>query len=116
MNGWEAWKEEWRKDGQTDAVGTSGANRPPSPPSERLFRCRFTTSRASRRPSAGRKLVLLRGRFQAPPGPPGSLPGLFVAFCAPLDPPPWPCSDSLLLPAFESRHARDLALLDISDR
>ncbi|XP_031466327.1 neuronal PAS domain-containing protein 4 [Phasianus colchicus] len=88
---------------------------PGAPQPERLFRCRFTTSRASRRPSAGRKLVLLRGRFQAPPGPPGALPGLFVAFCAPLDPPPWPCADSLLLPAFESRHARDLALLDISD-
>ncbi|XP_064293538.1 neuronal PAS domain-containing protein 4 [Phalacrocorax carbo] len=88
----------------------------PGPPqAERLFRCRFTTSRASRRPSAGRKLVLLRGRFQAPPGPPGSHPGLFVAFCAPLDPPPWPCPDCLLLPAFQSRHARDLALLDVSD-
>ncbi|XP_061299298.1 neuronal PAS domain-containing protein 4 [Pezoporus flaviventris] len=85
------------------------------PQAERLFRCRFTTSRASRRPSAGRKLVLLRGRFQAPPGPPGSSPGLFVAFCAPLDPPPWPCPDCLLLPAFQSRHARDLALLDVSD-
>ncbi|XP_031950902.1 neuronal PAS domain-containing protein 4 [Corvus moneduloides] len=56
----------------------------PGPPqAERLFRCRFTTSRASRRPSAGRKLVLLRGRFQDPPGPPGATPGLFVAFCAP---------------------------------
>ncbi|KAM4754349.1 neuronal PAS domain-containing protein 4 [Cyanocitta cristata] len=89
----------------------------PGPPqAERLFRCRFTTSRASRRPSAGRKLVLLRGRFQDPPGPPGAAPGLFVAFCAPLDPPPWPCPDCLLLPAFQSRHARDLALLDISDR
>ncbi|GAB0201991.1 neuronal PAS domain-containing protein 4 [Grus japonensis] len=88
----------------------------PGPPqAERLFRCRFTTSRASRRPSAGRKLVLLRGRFQAPPGPPGASPGLFVAFCAPLDPPPWPCPDCLLLPAFQSRHARDLALLDVSD-
>ncbi|XP_063281326.1 neuronal PAS domain-containing protein 4 isoform X1 [Prinia subflava] len=88
----------------------------PGPPqAERLFRCRFTTSRASRRPSAGRKLVLLRGRFQEPPGPPGAAPALFVAFCAPLDPPPWPCPDCLLLPAFQSRHARDLALLDISD-
>ncbi|KAM4880067.1 neuronal PAS domain-containing protein 4 [Sylvia borin] len=89
----------------------------PGPPqAERLFRCRFTTSRASRRPSAGRKLVLLRGRFQEPPGTPGAAPALFVAFCAPLDPPPWPCPDCLLLPAFQSRHARDLALLDISDR
>ncbi|CAN8177805.1 unnamed protein product [Coccothraustes coccothraustes] len=90
----------------------------PGPPqAERLFRCRFTTSRASRRPSAGRKLVLLRGRFQEPPGPPGPAapPALFVAFCAPLDPPPWPCPDCLLLPAFQSRHARDLALLDVSD-
>lgn len=99
-------------EGWTEAGGT---NREPLP-AERLFRCRFTTSRASRRPSAGRKLVLLRGRFQAPPGPPGAPPGLFVAFCAPLDPPPWPCPDCLLLPAFQSRHARDLALLDISDR
>ncbi|XP_058678328.1 neuronal PAS domain-containing protein 4 [Ammospiza caudacuta] len=92
----------------------------PGPPqAERLFRCRFTTSRASRRPSAGRKLVLLRGRFQEPPGTPGTPgsapPALFVAFCAPLDPPPWPCPDCLLLPAFQSRHARDLALLDVSD-
>uniref|UniRef100_A0A674G9S8 Neuronal PAS domain protein 4 n=1 Tax=Taeniopygia guttata TaxID=59729 RepID=A0A674G9S8_TAEGU len=88
----------------------------PGPPqAERLFRCRFTTSRASRRPSAGRKLVLLRGRFQEPPGPPGAAPALFVAFCAPLDPPPWPCPDCLLLPTFQSRHARDLALLDVSD-
>ncbi|KAK2511486.1 hypothetical protein Q9966_016626 [Columba livia] len=63
-------------------------NLPGDTQAERLFRCRFTTSRASRRPSAGRKLVLLRGRFQGPPGPPGTPPGLFVAFCAPLDPPP----------------------------
>ncbi|KAK2510799.1 hypothetical protein Q9233_017427 [Columba guinea] len=92
-------------------------NLPGDTQAERLFRCRFTTSRASRRPSAGRKLVLLRGRFQGPPGPPGTPPGLFVAFCAPLDPPPWPLPDCpLLLPAFQTRHARDLALLDVSDR
>lgn len=106
--GWGDGRREGWTAGQSD-------QHPPLPP-ERLFRCRFTTSRASRRPSAGRKLVLLRGRFQDPPGPPGAGPGLFVAFCAPLDPPPWPCPDCLLLPAFQSRHARDLALLDISDR
>lgn len=88
---------------------------------DRLFRCRFNTSKSLRRQSAGNKLVLIRGRFHAhPPGAYWAGNPVFTAFCAPLEPRPRPGPGpgpaSLFLAMFQSRHAKDLALLDISER
>lgn len=88
---------------------------------DRLFRCRFNTSKSLRRQSAGNKLVLIRGRFHAhPPGAYWAGNPVFTAFCAPLEPRsrlgPGPGPASLFLAMFQSRHAKDLALLDISER
>lgn len=92
---------------------------------DRLFRCRFNTSKSLRRQSAGNKLVLIRGRFHAhPPGAYWAGNPVFTAFCAPLEtrprpgpgPGPGPGPASLFLAMFQSRHAKDLALLDISER
>ncbi|KAM6159215.1 neuronal PAS domain-containing protein 4 [Rhynchocyon petersi] len=87
---------------------------------DRLFRCRFNTSKSLRRQSAGNKLVLIRGRFH--PHPPGAYWAgnpVFTAFCAPLEPRPRPGSGpgpaSLFLAMFQSHHAKDLTLLDISE-
>ncbi|KAB1251480.1 Neuronal PAS domain-containing protein 4 [Camelus dromedarius] len=91
---------------------------------DRLFRCRFNTSKSLRRQSAGNKLVLIRGRFHAhPPGAYWAGNPVFTAFCAPLEtrprpgpgPGPGPGPASLFLAMFQSRHAKDLALLDISE-
>lgn len=45
---------------------------------------------------------------------------MFTAFCAPLEPRPRPGPGpgpaSLFLAMFQSRHAKDLAILDISER
>ncbi|XP_010634194.1 neuronal PAS domain-containing protein 4 isoform X1 [Fukomys damarensis] len=91
---------------------------------DRLFRCRFNTSKSLRRQSAGNKLVLIRGRFHAhPPGAYWAGNPVFTAFCAPLEPRPrlgpgpgpGPGPASLFLAMFQSRHAKDLALLDISE-
>ncbi|XP_003774131.1 neuronal PAS domain-containing protein 4 [Sarcophilus harrisii] len=95
---------------------------PSLPDTERLFRCRFNTSKSLRRQSAGNKLVLIRGRFH--PHPPGAYWAgnpVFTAFCAPLDPRARPgpgCGPglaSIFLAVFQSRHAKDLALLDVSE-
>lgn len=88
---------------------------------DRLFRCRFNTSKSLRRQSAGNKLVLIRGRFHAhPPGAYWAGNPVFTAFCAPLEPRPRPGPGpglvSLFLAMFQSRHAKDLVLLDISER
>ncbi|XP_059575023.1 neuronal PAS domain-containing protein 4 [Alligator mississippiensis] len=93
----------------------------PSPPdTERLFRCRFTTAKAARRQGAGNKLVLLRGRFHPPlPGPYWASNPVITAFAAPLEPAPRPGPSpgpaGLLPAAFETRHAKNMALLDASD-
>jgi len=64
--------------------------------------------------------VLIRGRFHAhPPGAYWAGNPVFTAFCAPLEPRPRPGPGpgpaSLFLAMFQSRHAKDLALLDISE-
>ncbi|XP_028915971.1 neuronal PAS domain-containing protein 4 [Ornithorhynchus anatinus] len=97
---------------------------PSAPDTDRLFRCRFNTSKSLRRQSAGNKLVLIRGRFHSPPpGPYWAGNPVFTAFCAPLEPRarpgpgpgPGPGPASLFLAAFRTRHAKDLSLLDVSE-
>ncbi|XP_062855862.1 neuronal PAS domain-containing protein 4A [Trichomycterus rosablanca] len=104
-----------------------------SPDTDRLFRCRFNTSKSVRRQSAGNKLVLIRARCLSPPVGPSS-PGsywtsnpVWVCFCAPLDPhPPRPgttseqhftpsLESSFLLVCFRSQHSRDMRLQDAQD-
>ncbi|KAJ7307461.1 hypothetical protein JRQ81_009482 [Phrynocephalus forsythii] len=89
----------------------------PSPTdTDRLFRCHFNTSKTIRRQSAGNKLVLIRGRFhQPPPGSYWSNNAVFTAFCTPLDPKPRISQSSFFLSSFESRHTKDLAIVDISE-
>ncbi|KAM4721497.1 neuronal PAS domain-containing protein 4 [Rhinophrynus dorsalis] len=89
---------------------------PSATDSERMFRCRFNTSKTARRQSAGNKLVLIRGRFQQPPaGTYWSSNPVFTAFCIPLDPKPRVTHSQFLVDIFESRHAKDLSVLDVSE-
>ncbi|MEE6519581.1 hypothetical protein FKM82_017247 [Ascaphus truei] len=89
---------------------------PSSLDSERMFRCRFNTSKTARRQSAGNKLVLIRGRFQQPPsGTYWSSNPVFTAFCIPLDPKPRVTHNNFLMDFFESRHGKDLSVLDVSE-
>ncbi|KAG8437872.1 hypothetical protein GDO86_008537 [Hymenochirus boettgeri] len=89
---------------------------PSAQDSERMFRCRFNTSKTARRQSAGNKLVLIRGRFQQPPtGTYWSSNPVFTAFCIPLDPKPRAIHNHILMDFFESQHAKDLSILDVSD-
>ncbi|XP_069036306.1 neuronal PAS domain-containing protein 4A [Lepisosteus oculatus] len=88
----------------------------PAAAADRLFRCRFNTSKSVRRQSAGNKLVLIRGRFLQPPaGSYWSSNPVFIAFCCPLEPRPRPSEDSFFFACFESRHSRDMAFQDSSD-
>ncbi|KAM4617254.1 neuronal PAS domain-containing protein 4 [Discoglossus pictus] len=89
---------------------------PSSLDTERMFRCRFNTSKTARRQSAGNKLVLIRGRFQQPPtGTYWSSNPVFTAFCIPLDPKPRSTNNHFLVDFFESRHAKDLTVMDVSE-
>ncbi|XP_076877389.1 neuronal PAS domain-containing protein 4A isoform X2 [Brachyhypopomus gauderio] len=106
---------------------------PTSPDTDRLFRCRFNTSKSVRRQSAGNKLVLIRACcLSPPPGPvsPGSYwtsNPVWVCFCAPLEPhPPRPgaateqplhlsLESSFLLASFRSQHSRDMRLQEAQD-
>ncbi|CAH2324991.1 Neuronal PAS domain-containing 4 [Pelobates cultripes] len=89
---------------------------PSSLDNERMFRCRFNTSKTARRQSAGNKLVLIRGRFQpSPAGTYWSSNPVFTAFCIPLDPKPRVTHTHFLVDFFESRHAKDLSVIDVQD-
>ncbi|XP_018408391.1 PREDICTED: neuronal PAS domain-containing protein 4 [Nanorana parkeri] len=89
---------------------------PSSLDSERMFRCRFNTSKTARRQSVGNKLVLIRGRFQqSPPGTYWSSNPVFTAFCIPLDPKPRITNNYFLMDFFETRHAKNLSVLDVSE-
>ncbi|MGH0190221.1 UNVERIFIED_CONTAM: hypothetical protein FKN15_043043 [Acipenser sinensis] len=84
---------------------------------DRLFRCRFNTSKSVRRQSAGNKLVLIRGRFVQPPvGSYWSANPVFIAYCSPLEPRPSQPDNSFFHSFFDSRHSRDMAIIDVSDR
>ncbi|KAB5571291.1 hypothetical protein PHYPO_G00223300 [Pangasianodon hypophthalmus] len=115
------------------AIMRSNLVPPTSPDTDRLFRCRFNTSKSVRRQSAGNKLVLIRARCLPPvpgPSPPGSYwtsNPVWVCSCAPLEPhPPRPSTSteqpltpslesSFLLVSFRSQHSRDMRLQDAQD-
>uniref|UniRef100_A0A3Q3N727 Neuronal PAS domain protein 4a n=1 Tax=Mastacembelus armatus TaxID=205130 RepID=A0A3Q3N727_9TELE len=98
---------------------------------DRLFRCRFNTSKSVRRQSAGNKLVLIRARCLSPPstspaaGSYWTTNPVWVCFCSPLEPHPTrsgpgaerestsaqPMAETnLFLPCFHSQHDRDMRL------
>uniref|UniRef100_A0A665XDJ9 Neuronal PAS domain protein 4a n=1 Tax=Echeneis naucrates TaxID=173247 RepID=A0A665XDJ9_ECHNA len=98
---------------------------------DRLFRCRFNTSKSVRRQSAGNKLVLIRARCLSPPstspaaGSYWTSNPVWVCFCSPLEPHPTrsspgterelistsPLAESnLFLACFYSQHSRDMRL------
>lgn len=101
---------------------------------DRLFRCRFNTSKSVRRQSSGNKLVLIRARCLSLPPAASSYwtsNPIWVCFCCPLDPHPTrsgpgtekestsapPRADAnLFLACFHSQHARDLRLQSAQDR
>ncbi|XP_041099320.1 neuronal PAS domain-containing protein 4A isoform X2 [Polyodon spathula] len=83
---------------------------------DRLFRCRFNTSKSVRRQSAGNKMVLIRGRFVQPPvGSYWSGNPVFIAYCSLLEPRPSQTENSFFSACFESQHGRDMAFIDASD-
>ncbi|XP_031718580.1 neuronal PAS domain-containing protein 4A isoform X1 [Anarrhichthys ocellatus] len=104
-----------------------------SPEMDRLFRCRFNTSKSVRRQSAGNKLVLIRARRISPVSPTGSYwtsNPVWVCFCSPLEPHPSrsnpgaegeststpPLAETnLFLACFHSQHARDMRLQTAQD-
>ncbi|KAL2077155.1 hypothetical protein ACEWY4_026659 [Coilia grayii] len=108
---------------------------PTTQETDRLFRCRFNTSKSVRRQSAGNKLVLIRARCLSPPVAPTSTGSywtsnpVWVCFCTPLEPhPPRPgtapeaepsrrvaTEHNLFLACFYSQHSRDMRLLEVQD-
>ncbi|XP_041845272.1 neuronal PAS domain-containing protein 4A [Melanotaenia boesemani] len=103
---------------------------------DRLFRCRFNTSKSVRRQSAGNKLVLIRARCLCPPsttpatGSYWTSNPVWVCFCSPLEPQPTRSSPgverestsipsltetNMFLACFHSQHGRDLRLQTAQD-
>ncbi|TRY87402.1 hypothetical protein DNTS_013888 [Danionella cerebrum] len=96
---------------------------------DRLFRCRFNTSKFVRRQGAGNKMVLVRARCLQPPYQASSYwmtNPVWVCYCSPLEagapqasarnplltPPAEQC---FLLSCFQSRHGRDMRIHAIQD-
>lgn len=108
---------------------------PTSPDTDRLFRCRFNTSKSVRRQSAGNKLVLIQAHCltqtpsQSSPSTYWTSNPVWVCFCAPLEPhvsrtgtsserePPSVSAQesSFFLPCFRSQHSRDMRLQEAQD-
>ncbi|XP_051505894.1 neuronal PAS domain-containing protein 4A-like isoform X2 [Myxocyprinus asiaticus] len=106
---------------------------PASPDTDRLFRCRFNTSKSVRRQSAGNKLVLIRAHClsqtssQSSPGSYWTSNPVWVCFCAPLEAhtsrtgtgPETPSAPALessfFLPCFRSQHSSDMRLQEAQD-
>ncbi|KAK2904287.1 neuronal PAS domain-containing protein 4A [Channa argus] len=103
---------------------------------DRLFRCRFNTSKSVRRQSAGNKLVLIRARcLSAPSTSPAAASywttnPVWVCFCSPLEPHPTrsgpgterestpappQAETNLFLACFHSQHGRDMRLQTVQD-
>ncbi|TRY84406.1 hypothetical protein DNTS_035748 [Danionella cerebrum] len=106
---------------------------PTSPDTDRLFRCRFNTSKSVRRQSAGNKLVLIRARClsetpsESSPGSYWTSNPVWACFCAPLEPhssrggtaperdPASLLESGLFLPYFRSQHSRDMRVHEAQD-
>ncbi|XP_028314565.1 neuronal PAS domain-containing protein 4A [Gouania willdenowi] len=104
---------------------------------DRLFRCRFNTSKSVRRQSAGNKLVLIRARCLSPPhtspttGSYWASNPVWMCFCSPLEPhstrsspggereatstTPLLADTNLFLACFHSQHDRDMRLQGAQD-
>uniref|UniRef100_A0A8C8EMC8 Neuronal PAS domain protein 4a n=1 Tax=Oncorhynchus tshawytscha TaxID=74940 RepID=A0A8C8EMC8_ONCTS len=109
---------------------------PTSPDTDRLFRCRFNTSKSVRRQSAGNKLVLIRARCLSPPSS-SSTPSsywtsnpVWMCFCSPLEAIPTrfgpggdqvpalippAAENNFFLASFQSQHSRDMRLQNAQD-
>ncbi|KAG7484027.1 hypothetical protein MATL_G00044870 [Megalops atlanticus] len=99
-----------------------------TPDTDRLFRCRFNTSKSVRRQSAGSRLALIRARYLSTPGPASSYwtsNPVWLCFCSPLEghpsspvrnPPLTPPADhAFFLAGFHSRHSQDMRLQHAED-
>uniref|UniRef100_A0A671S0N5 Neuronal PAS domain-containing protein 4-like n=1 Tax=Sinocyclocheilus anshuiensis TaxID=1608454 RepID=A0A671S0N5_9TELE len=96
-----------------------------TPDSDRLFRCRFSTSKFVRRQGSGNKLTLVQARCLPPPYHTSSYwtsNPVWVCFCSPLESsvpqvssarnplPTPPAEQSFLLACFQSQHSRDMRI------
>ncbi|XP_073727353.1 neuronal PAS domain-containing protein 4B isoform X1 [Misgurnus anguillicaudatus] len=96
-----------------------------TPDTDRLFRCRFSTSKFVRRQGSGNKLMLVRARCLPPPYHASTYwtsNPVWVCFCSPLEShslnvssarnplPTPPAEQSFLLSCFQSRHSRDMRI------
>ncbi|KAG1940639.1 neuronal PAS domain-containing protein 4B [Pimephales promelas] len=92
---------------------------------DRLFRCRFSTSKFVRRQGSGNKLALVRARCLPPPYHTSSYwtsNPVWVCFCSPLESsvpqvssarnplPTPPAEQSFLLSCFQSQHSQDMRI------
>ncbi|CAG5990017.1 unnamed protein product [Menidia menidia] len=103
---------------------------------DRLFRCRFNTSKSVRRQSAGNKPVLIRARCLSPPSAPPTTGSywtsnpVWVCFCSPLEAQQTRSGQgleresastapqietNLFLACFHSQHGRDMRLQTAQD-
>ncbi|XP_010898858.2 neuronal PAS domain-containing protein 4B-like [Esox lucius] len=93
---------------------------------ERLFRCRFNTTKFIRRQGMRDQLMLIRARCLTPPCPASNYwisNPVWVFFCTPLKtntmarsaPLTPPAEQSFLLACFQSQHQRDMRLLDAEE-
>ncbi|XP_076835765.1 neuronal PAS domain-containing protein 4B isoform X2 [Brachyhypopomus gauderio] len=94
-----------------------------APDTERLFRCRFNTSKFVRRQGSGNRVSLVRARCLPSPYHAASYwtsNSVWVCFCSPLEPqapqpsatrnplPTPPAEQAFLLACFQSQHSRDM--------
>ncbi|KAL7844334.1 hypothetical protein SRHO_G00228730 [Serrasalmus rhombeus] len=96
-----------------------------TPETERLFRCRFNTSKFVRRQGSGNKVILVRARCLPSPYHSSSYwtsNPVWVCFCSPLEPqvsqpsttrnplPTPPAEQAFLLACFQSQHSQDMRI------
>ncbi|KAG5844788.1 hypothetical protein ANANG_G00166420 [Anguilla anguilla] len=100
-----------------------------SPDTDRLFRCRFNTSKSARRQSAGTRLTLVRALCLSTPGAAASSywtsNPAWLCFCSPLESQPSspgtrptlapPADHAFFLAGFHSRHGQDMRVRDADD-
>ncbi|XP_066502717.1 neuronal PAS domain-containing protein 4B [Hoplias malabaricus] len=101
-----------------------------TPDTERLFRCRFNTSKFVRRHGSGNKATLVRARCLPSPYHAASYwtsNPVWVCFCSPLEPqappssttrnplPTPPAEQAFLLACFQSQHSRDMRIQAAQD-